>query len=462
MPAAPRRRAMLLVTSILVGIAGFAVARFSLQRRGADPALVLVTLDTFRADHLGCAGNARVRTPWLDRLARRGVHWTEAVSAIPLTTPSHATILSGRSPRSHGLLKNRMRLAESVPTLPELLRGAGWTTGAIVSSRLVLGPEFGLDRGFDRYEVVEPAELPASGEGAQTTDAALARLRSAGERSFLWVHYFDAHLPYLPPTPWDRLYLADPEAAGRARAHDLQAAMERGEPLEPELVEAQIALYAAEVSFLDRCVGQLVREAAGRETPVTFVVIADHGEGLYEHGLYFGHDILLYETSLRVPLIVSSVGGRAGARAAGGVLSREPASTLDVAPTLAGLARVHGEFEGRNLLRDPPPTGDALLFIAETHPSREKATSTYALRTGQQKVVWEPRARRRELYDLHADPAERHDLSAEPPRELEVLAEDLELDLRLRPVGTLRTVDEESGGVDEKVRDALKSLGYAD
>jgi arylsulfatase A-like enzyme len=144
------------------------------------------------------------------------------------------------------------------------------------------------------------------------------------------------------------------------------------------------------------------------------------------------------------------------------VLSREPASTLDIAPTLAGIAGVHGEFEGRDLLHDPPPTGDALLFVAETHPSREKATSTYALRTGQHKVVWEPRARRRELYDLHVDPAERRDLSGAPPRELEILAEDLELDLRLRPVGTLQTVDEETGGIDEKVRDALRSLGYAD
>ena len=118
------------------------------------------------------------------------------------------------------------------------------------------------------------------------------------------------------------------------------------------------------------------------DAPTTFVVTADHGEGLYEHARYFGHDILLYETSLRVPLVVSSVGGDAASRAPGGVLSREPARTADVAPTLAGLAALRGEFEGRDLLRDPPPAGDGLLFVAETHPSREKATATYALRTG--------------------------------------------------------------------------------
>jgi len=457
------RRAGTLAASILIGVAGFAVARLLSSRGHAEsPALVLVTLDTFRADHLGCAGHPRARTPWLDRLARRGIHWTEAVSAIPLTTPSHATILTGRSPRSHGLLKNRMRLQDGVPTLAERLREGGWRTAAVVSSRLVLGPEFGLDRGFDRYEVVEPAELPASGEGATTTETARRRMReSGGPRTFLWVHYFDAHLPYLPPPPWDRLHLANPDAVRRARAHDLQAAMSDGGRLDADVVEAQIALYASEVAFVDRCVGELVREAAGASTATTFVVTADHGEGLYEHARYFGHDVLLYETALRVPLLIATVGGDAGSRAPGGVLSRDPARTEDVAPTLAGLAAVGGRYEGRDLLHDAPPSGDGRMFVAETHPAREKASATYALRTDERKVVWEPRKRRRELYDLSADPGEQHDLSVDPPAELRVLAEDLELDLRLRPVGELRTVDEE-GPVDERVRDALRSLGYAD
>ncbi|MBZ0269885.1 sulfatase-like hydrolase/transferase, partial [bacterium] len=111
--------------------------------------LVLVTLDTFRADHLGCAGNPTVRTPHLDRLERRGVQWDDAVTAIPLTTPSHATLLTGRLPRSHGLVKNRMRLDASVVTLAQRLAQAGWRTGAVVSSAVVLGPEFGLDRAGD-------------------------------------------------------------------------------------------------------------------------------------------------------------------------------------------------------------------------------------------------------------------------------------------------------------------------
>ncbi len=466
MDSPPRRRVVLLTTSILVGMAGFAVARCSSEgdRESSSPALLLVTLDTFRADYLGSAGHPRIRTPWLDRLARRGIHWTEAVSAIPLTTPSHATILSGRSPRSHGLLKNRMRLPDAVRTLPQHLGEAGYRTGAVVSSRLVLGPEFGLDRGFDAYEIVDPEGRPASGEGAFATAAARAWMaRAGGSHSFLWVHYFDAHLPYLPPKPWDRLYLADPDAVGRARAHDLQASMRDEGDIDRELVAAQTALYASEVSFLDHCVGELVKQAAPAATPTTFLVTADHGEGLYEHDRYFGHDILLYETSLRVPLIVSSVGGDPTSRAVGGKLVREPARTVDIAPTFAGLAGVSGaSFEGRDLLRDPPPTGDALQFVAETHPSRDKATPTYALRTMSHKVVWEPRARRRELYDLALDPGERNDLSDDPPRHLEVLAEDLERDRRVRPVGTPRTIDEMGGGVTEDVREALRSLGYAD
>lgn len=419
------------------------------------PALVLVTLDTFRQDHLGCAGNPHVRTPHLDRLARRGTLWTEAFTPVPLTTPSHATILTGLTPRAHGVARNRMRLPQGVPTVTRALGEAGYRTGAVVSSRVVLDPELGLNQGFASYEVVEPAVLPASGEGAQATERALAWLDAhGGPGSFLWVHYFDAHLPYLPPDPWPRVYGAPDD--GPALLHGSAV-----EELSEADADALRARYAGEVSFLDRCVGRLARRLEDGAGPGTLVVTADHGEGLGEHAGYFGHDVLLYDTSLRVPLVLTPFAPH-GAPPAKGALCTELARTTDLAPTLAGLAGLPPDpgSEGRDLLREPEPEGDDRVLVAETHPDPDKSAPLYALRTDTAKVIRLPRAARHESYDLAADPAERHDLGPQPPPLYRTLAEDLDLDLRNRPPGTLRTVDDERGGLDEKTRKALESLGY--
>ena len=418
---------------------------------------MLVTLDTFRADHLGCTGNPHVRTPHLDRLARRGTLWRDAFTPVPLTTPSHATILTGRTPRSHGLLRNRMRLDPAVPTVTRRLDAAGYRTGAIVSSRVVLDPELGLNQGFASYDVVEPARLPASGEGEATATRAVAWLdANGGPASFLWVHFFDAHLPYLPPDPWLSVYGASEDSP--ALLHGAADAT-----LTAEDAAELRACYAGEVSFLDTCVGRLAAwlEAHADAAGAALLVTADHGEGLGEHDGYFGHDLLLYDTALRVPLILTSFGPAAGPPAKGAVCT-ELARTMDVAPTLAGLARlpVDPGVEGRDLLHDPEPRGDDRVLIAETHPDPSKSPPLYAIRTDDAKVLWRPRARRHESYDLAADPAEQHALGADAPDMYRILGEDLDLDLRLRPPGVARTVDEERGGVDEKTRKALESLGY--
>lgn len=422
------------------------------------PALVLVTLDTFRADRMGCSGCPDVRTPNLDRIARRGRQWTEAFTPVPLTTPSHATILTGRSPRSHGLLRNRMRLSPAVPTVTRALGAAGYRTGAVVSSRVVLDPELGLNQGFASYDVVEPARLPASGEGVATTDRALAWLdANGGPGSFLWVHYFDAHLPYLPPRPWDAVYGAgddSPVLLGGSADTTLTG----------EAKDALRALYAGEVSFLDRCVGRLAAALESAASPAAILVTADHGEGLGEHGGYFGHDLLLFDSALRVPLLLATLGAADAPVPPERGLCTELARTFDVAPTLAGLAGIapDHEVEGRDLLREPEPVGDARVLIAETHPDPDKASPRYALRADGRKVIWTPRGRRHESYDLAVDPGEDHDLGAAPDSVFGMLAEDLELDLRLRPVGASRTVDDERGGPDEATRRALESLGYVD
>ncbi len=475
-PGRPGIALVVLAAGACLGALGFGCPP---PGREPGPAALLCTLDTFRADHLGCAGHPTVRTPHLDRFARGGLQWPDAVTGIPLTTPSHATLLTGRSPRSHGVLKNRMRLRGGVPTIAEGLAEAGVRTGAVVSSALVLGPEMGLDRGFGSYDVVIPDQLPATGEGAETTRRAIAWLEaSGGPGSFLWVHYFDAHLPYLPPEPLDRLY--DPDYAGpwHRTTEPVQITFreEPGAEYDEGDVRHLAALYAAEITFLDICFGKLVRaadEAAGPAGRAAILVTADHGEGLWEHERYFGHDILLYETSMRVPMLMSGAGageraggfegGMSGADQPAGRLVLEPARTRDAGPTILGWFGLDpdADVEGRDLLREPPPAGDDLQFIAESHPAREKSPTVYAVRTGNHKVVWIPRNRRHEAYDLAADPAERHDLWG-TEKIWEVLAEDLVLDLRNRPVGRPRTIDEEAGGLEGETREALRSLGYVD
>jgi arylsulfatase A-like enzyme len=219
------------------------------------------------------------------------------------------------------------------------------------------------------------------------------------------------------------------------------------------------------VTFLDHCVGELVRGV--RANPLleeTIVLVtADHGEGLYEHERYFGHAIQLYETSLRVPLLLAGAEALTQ-RASPNTIVREPARTLDVAPTILGLYGLPrgAEMAGRDLLIDPPPQGDAQQLVAETHPTREKSYPLYALRTEQHKVIWRPRERRHEFYDLVRDPAEREDLAGEEGEMFTALRGDLDIDLRTRTHGEARTIDEERGGVDDATREALRSLGYVD
>lgn len=414
----------------------FVLAAVSCERTPPRPksSLVLITLDTFRADHLGCSGNPMIRTPQMDRLARRGAQWCEAMSAIPLTTPAHATILTGLSPRAHGILKNRMVLDSSRVTIAETLSRSGYRCDAVVSSRVVLGPELQLNQGFERYDVIDAPTHPASGQGQQTAGAASKILEQSEPGLFLWVHFFDAHLPYYPPAPYNRLFAVAADSMG--------------------------SLYAGEISFLDRCVGEIAHavERLPQAASTSILVTADHGEGLGEHDDYYGHDIQLYETSLRIPLLFCGAAAGASPR-----LTREPARSMDLAPTILGALEVSKtKMEGRDLLHDPPPTGDAATLIAETHPDRSKATPLYALRDDEHKVIWEPRYGRREYYNVLQDPEERRNLAGAITPLLKILAEDLELDLRNRPVGKTQTLDELKGGADEATREALRSLGYVD
>ena len=258
------------------------------------PNVLLVTIDTLRADHLGCYGRQGAATPTLDALARRGVRFETAVAHVPLTGPSHASILTGRGPLGHGFRNNSgFVLAPTVGTAAEDFRQAGYRTGAFVSG-FPLDRRFGFDRGFDTYDDHLPRgndrrRTPYVERNADaTTDAVLRWLhpssRPAGQPHpwFLWAHYYDPHAPYEPPAA---------NLAERFRATP----------------------YDGEVAFVDRQLGRLFQALAERsEIDHTIVLVtSDHGESLGEHG-EATHGIFVYDATLRVPWVMAGPGVAAG------------------------------------------------------------------------------------------------------------------------------------------------------
>lgn len=377
--------------------------------------VVLVTLDTTRFDRTAAGGSDL--TPALERLLAQGVNFTRAYSSVPVTLPSHATLLTGLWPPEHGLRINGAEaLPDRVPLVTERFRAAGFRTAAFVSA-LVLEERFGLARGFERYDAPSSTERPAE----RTVDLAVdwLDLLDPAERAFLWVHLFDAHAPYEPPPQYRHL-----------------------------------PPYDGEVAAQDRALGRLLQalERLDRLDDALVVVTADHGEGLGDHGEE-EHGIFLYEEAIHVPLVVKWPGA---ARA--GVAFDRPVALVDVAATLlAGAGLGQGSFgAGENLLArlddsEETPAG----VYAETHVPEliHGFAPLFAWVTGDAKYVDAPRP---ELYDLERDPKERRNLAGRgDPREGRLAAQ-------------LERFRRERGGAAEPrpvalsdaERRALEQLGY--
>ena len=244
--------------------------------------VLLVTLDTTRADHIGCYGYAPASTPHLDALAKNGVVFENAYTQAPLTCPAHCSLLTGRYPQEHGVLDNgRESLPQGIPTLGERFKAAGYRTAAFVSA-YILGSRFGVNRGFDTYDDLGDAESeedPSHLErrGDVTTDHALQWLGSDSRKPFfLWVHYYDAHAPYEPPEPFK---------------------------------SANKLPYDGELAFVDSQFGRLIAalKTAGLLDRTLIIVVGDHGEAFGEHGEQ-GHTTFVHEENLHIPIIFSSPG----------------------------------------------------------------------------------------------------------------------------------------------------------
>ena len=403
------------------------------------PSVLLITVDTVRADHLGCYGDARVETPSMDGLAAACVRFENAYAQAPITLPSHATILTGTYPMFNGVRDfTSSGLPADIPTLAEMLRRKGYQTAAFVSS-FALNSAWGLNRGFDVYDDDLGLEPGHSNDlflvwrrGDRTVDRMLAWLNRLGAAPFfVWLHLYDAHSPYRPPEPYLSKYTSHP--------------------------------YDGGIAFDDAQVGRVFTrlKATHRFDPMLVLLLSDHGESLGEHG-EDEHGFFIYNATLRVPLIVKLPAGSAyGSTGPEKRVIATPVGTVDVAPTIAEICGIPPadtrSFQGRSLLTMLSPGGDRKdgPVYAESYYPRD-SFGWHELRGLLDAHYAYIDAPQPELYDLQHDPEERHNLAASNSSVAASLRERLE-DVERRYAG--HPVSSPSAPDPETV-ERLRSLGY--
>ena len=430
------RRSLLILTAL--------TALHAAAQTPAKPALnvVLITIDTLRADHLGCYGYKQIKTPNIDGLAADGVRFESAFAVVPVTLPSHSSMLTGTYPMLSGMHDfSGNKLSPLQPTLASVLKQAGYQTGAVIGAA-VLDSRFGLNQGFDFYydhfdfSRLDEANLDEMERpGNVVADVALDWLaKNSQKKFFLWMHLYDPHFPYHPPEPYSREYTARP--------------------------------YDGEIAFADEQVGRLLRflKEKGFYQNTVIVLCGDHGESLGEHGEKT-HGFFIYNATMHVPLIIRLPENRLPKNAAAGTVA-DPASLVDLMPTVLGAVglEVPSQVQGRSLLAelradrtDRERSNRDRVLYGETFMPRIHFNWS-ELRGSENTKYHFIDAPSPELYDLAKDPGEVHNLFAEK----KAVAEEM----RAKLVGMIRDYSAgkelaEKTGLDPALMERLKALGYA-
>jgi choline-sulfatase len=394
------------------------------------PNLLLITLDTLRADHLSCNGSKKVQTPQLDRLAKGGVNFRCARTSVPLTLPAHASIMTGNYPPVHGVRDNgSFRLPEDQSTLAEVLASHGYDTAAFIGA-FVLDRDFGLAQGFEVYNEgdwgtahrMEDLSAERSADAVHEAFSRWLKNRVAGSPFFAWVHLYDPHAPYVPPEPFRRRYADDP--------------------------------YAGEIAYTDSVVGEIIQDLRSRKllASTLIAVVGDHGEGLGEHGEQT-HSLLIYKSTIHVPMLLSCPG-----LVPSGTTVDHLTRTIDLAPTILdylGIPQNFGQGLSLRPLVDGKSLGQEIAAYSESlYPSLNLGWSELrGLEADGYRFILAPRA---ELYDLSRDPAERDNRIDAKPEVGHRLAR--------RLASLIESMPESRGhaghAVDSRTREMLRSLGY--
>lgn len=394
-------------------------------RKQAPYNMILVTLDTTRADHIGCYGGPEGLTPNVDRVAAEGARFEEALSQTNVTNPSHLCIMTGRLAIDHGVLDNKTVFPGEVDLLPAAFKRKNYRTAGFPACHHISTALHW--RGFD--ELSEVPDVPRLFPKAQqVTDRALTWLtKNGGDPFFVWIHYFDAHAPYAPPPRYVKeFYPGDPRAADHGpEISTLKELRENGQassnkwlsgitdPTFPEL------MYRAELHYIDDQFGRILKylDDTGLAAVTGIVVVADHGENLGEHGLFYNH-WFIFEPTLRIPMIFKLPGLPKGVRIP------ERVTHLDIAPTLADFhgLDMKGPLPGLNLLPALKGEGSAYLGERQTIIHEFGYDKQIAVREGPMKVLYEIRPLDTDpqpekdgdgvwVYDTKSDPEEKTDVS---------------------------------------------------
>jgi arylsulfatase A-like enzyme/Tfp pilus assembly protein PilF len=386
---------ILLLVFIAILVAWFYFTRlqdFNTLSKNKTFNILLITLDTTRADHLSCYGSKKVQTPCIDSLAGRGILYEKCISPTPLTLPAHTSIFTGTYPLFHGVRDNAAFVVpEDLTTLAEVFRNNGYKTAAFVSS-FVLDSKWGLNQGFDYYyddfdlhqqNIVSVGDIQRPGN--QTVDAALSWLSKEKKgKFFLWVHLYDAHTPYDPPQEFKKLYPDD--------------------------------FYSGEIAFMDQQVGRLIDslDVNGLNKDTLIFIVGDHGESLGEHQEQ-GHGFFIYEETLNVPFIIS-----VPFRQFQGIRKKEITSLVDLMPTILEMTRLKSEirFQGKSLVNAFAKTNskaERFVYSETFYPRFHFGWSELqSIQDGNYKLVLQSDP---EFFDLQKDPDEMNNLASKEKHE---------------------------------------------
>ena len=432
---------------------------------GNEANVLLITIDTLRADHLRCYGYSKPTSPTIDALARKGVQFDNCVSQSPVTPVSHASILTGQNPYRHGVRTitggRPYKLDRDHTTLATLLKAAGYQTAAFISAFPLEKSKYGLDNGFDLYEQSffrEGAEdfkqedqktdfsrkqTPVQRRADLTTSLAIDWLRRLDQEPFfLWIHYFDPHETYLIPPMIPGVFTYS---------------------FDPPLTDIHLQLYDTEIMFVNLMIKELINElynlGIGEDTLI--VLTSDHGQGLGDHDYYY-HGLKLYQEQIHVPLIFS------GKSIPSGLNVGDLTATVDIVPTVLDVLRYPSEelptdLDGISLRsswenRTDIEAEDRMAYSETAYPKEMFGKSPiFSMIRGDEKLIHHPESKSKNtMYNLAKDPDELDDMLKEQPE----LAEELLLELRELQRGTTFDVKQVKKGEDKKSDALLKSLGY--
>ena len=420
----------LIIVVLLLASTGFFATRF-LRRSDISSGdirnVVLISIDTCRADRLSCYGYKSKTTPNIDAVAAEGILFEHTISPVPLTLPAHSSLLTGTIPPYHGVHDNFDYLDKSNLTLGEILQDAGFTTAAVISA-FVLDSQFGIEQGFDTHH--DHFESPLEGndveqrQGGETTRVAVDWLeQNKGQKFFLFLHYYDPHARYQPPEPFGSRFATDP--------------------------------YAGEIAYVDHCIGQVIQELKdlGLYDSTLLIITGDHGEMLGEHGEPT-HDYFIYQSAVRVPLIIKIPGQDRPARI------KSMTGLIDIVPTVCSLLNVETPSQVQGIDLSDSFTGDNTslqdrhMFCESLTPTKYQANSLLAIVNDRYKYI---QTTRPELYDLSEDTAESNNLAEQRQEQAwemkDRLAEMLEQSVR-------QDSPDGKTAMDAQAIQRLQSLGY--